>query len=280
MPELPEVETVVRSLDSFVRANVITQVSITPGGLRALGNYATPDSFAAKLVGRKVADLERKGKFIIFKFEREFDLIVHLRMTGKLIYSDPLSSLPNSQMHSRYFNPAHDRVVFALEKGNLVFNDSRRFGTMHLHNHMTYPGIMRLGPDALSNQFNADYLIPVLRKSKRPMYSALMDQSIVAGLGNIYVCEILHAAKIHPLEPASNINLGQIKALVLNTKSILDMAIKYNGTTFNSYTDSSARPGSFQKLLQVYGVKDSPDIVTIKINGRTVYFSKQTKLRK
>lgn len=305
MPELPEVENVVLALRRHVRKSRIIEVDIDPSGYKLLGS-TSPALLEESLVGHKIEAITRRGKYIHISLSGlSHDLVVHLRMTGKFLYeaavnphsiaiphiittkqpdtnaegmakasdrSEPHSSRKPDQLRFR-------RLSLKLDDGTLHFLDMRRFATFHLVDDVDrYPGITSLGPDALADHFSPEYLGRVLSGKIKPIYSALLDQKIVAGLGNIYVCEVLALSRIHPLKESGKLGVNEYTAIVSNTKKVLQAAIAAKGTTFRDYAGADGNKGNFSSQLLVYGKQkatiDGVDLVVskIKIGGRTAHY--------
>lgn len=267
MPELPEVETTIRHLKPLLLDRMIEQIVITPRGERHFNKPVA--EVRAALEGATLRDLTRVGKWMLFDFDRT-KVVGHLRMSGRYTVS-------------RETNPSlHLGFNIILDNGdNVGYLDQRRFGTFHLVDEFAaYPYLSLLGPDALSPAFNVEYLAKRLTKVKRNIYQALLDQTIVAGLGNIYVNETLNLAEIHPLTPANKLNHEQIANIVMHAKEILNLALTLKGTTLadNLYQDIEGRRGKFHKMLKVYGKHKHPDIEVLKIGGRSAFVHKNTKL--
>jgi formamidopyrimidine-DNA glycosylase len=298
MPELPEVESVVRSLREFIIGQQISGVRVTNNGLRSLGGV-DPEDFRAALIGKEIAQVSRVGKFIVVDFtagknsegQQRKSLIVHLRMTGRFLYlpseqgqrtqalvTPQLLSYEMQQEQAEAINKTgadpYTHTTFTLSNGNLHFSDKRRFGTLHLAPAGSYAGIARLGPDALSSEFNAEYLAKILHKRVKPIYSALLDQALVAGLGNIYVCESLYAAGVHPLRRSQLVQPSELEAIVSAAKRILLKSIELGGTSFSDYQDAKGKLGAFKDFLQIY---QKPQATRIRIGGRTAHFDFNTQ---
>jgi len=264
MPELPEVETTIRNLRKNWVDQTVKNFTATSTGKSQLN--LSIESLQEKLVGARLSSLQRYGKWMLFDFEKKEKLNVagHLRMSGS--YLTGKSSISHQ----------HKRFEFELENGTFIaYLDQRRFGTWHvvddLLKHLADKG---LGPDALSEEFNAKYLQQALSKLKKPIYQALLDQQIVAGLGNIYVNEALAASLIHPLSVGNKIPVEFLETLVLNTKNILYRSLELKGTTLldNLYNTPEGKTGEFAKLLTVYGQKKNPEVTVIKIGGRSAFY--------
>lgn len=270
MPELPEVQTIISQIRPHVRGKFVTGLRVLNGGHSLIGDE-TPYSLAKKLEQKRIIDLTRVGKFFILELDQG-SIVGHLRMTGLLEYS-PKSSY---RKHSRL------DLTFK-DGGSMLFHDIRRFATFHfVEDYKSYPGLLRLGPDALSDEFNTQYLSNKLSSKSKNIYSSLMDQSIVAGLGNIYVNESLFLSNINPLRPSNQVAQDKYlcEKLVKNIKRILEIAINYKGTTLvdKTYQTAYGEYGQFYNQLKIYGRTEQPCIVcstTIqktKIGGRSVWF--------
>lgn len=270
MPELPEVETTVRMLRPELLDQEIRRVAIGDGGARHF-NVSAQD-VQTKLTGARLKNLSRTGKWMLFDFENageKVKAVGHLRMSGRYWAKDV------------EFDHPHIRFGFELGNGRKIYYlDQRRFGTFHFVNEFNdYPALAKLGPDILHPNFTAKILYEKLQKTKKPIYTALLDQNIVAGLGNIYVNESLNAARIHPLTPANQLTYEQVDLLVEHAIQILNMALKFKGTTLvdKLYTDPEGKTGEFAKMLKVYGKTKDPNVERIKIGGRSVFFDKKLK---
>jgi formamidopyrimidine-DNA glycosylase len=246
MPELPEVETIVRELRPALAGRSIREVEVFRGD--ALGSVDAVE-FAAALRGRSFGRVSRRGKYLIFRLEPALYLIGHLRMTGKFILSPPL---PAPQ--------AHHRVWFWLDDGSLmIFQDMRCFGTLDLADRLPdVPSLARLGMEPLSRRFTPGWLAEALGRSRAPLKNWLMDQSKVAGLGNIYAAEILHRAGLSPLRPACRVGPREAEGLHRAVRGVLRQAIRKNGTTISDYRRVDDKTGEFQNLLRVYGRERAP----------------------
>jgi formamidopyrimidine-DNA glycosylase len=214
----------------------------------------------------KVTAYLRRGKYIILHLEKGNALVIHLRMTGKLIYT--LGDYPEAK---------HVRASFELANGDiLLFNDIRTFGKIILcPQNRIDQYLPKLGPEPLSAEFDAKSLQQALKKKKAPIKTTLLDQSIVAGLGNIYVCEILYRTKLHPETPANQVNLPKLKLIVKHTREILIQAIANNGTSISDFRQIDDKTGEFQNFLQVYQKDTCPQghqVQRIKQAGRSTFY--------
>ncbi|KRL38605.1 DNA-formamidopyrimidine glycosylase [Liquorilactobacillus uvarum] len=247
MPELPEVETVRRGLEKMVLGATIEHVeALYPKIING-----DPKKFCCLLKERRILSIDRRGKYLIFNLSGELSLISHLRMEGK--YFVKLSSDPLEK---------HTHIVFSLQGGRqLRYNDVRKFGRMELvptSHKYEVPGIKKLGPEPTSASFDAVAFYQHLNKKKKAIKTALLDQTLVAGLGNIYADEVLWLSHIHPETPACH--LDKEEAVQLHDYIIMELAkaTKAGGTTIRTYTDAFQHLGSFQFDLHVYGKKGKP----------------------
>jgi formamidopyrimidine-DNA glycosylase len=284
MPELPEVETVVRSLNQYISGQKILSTIVTQRGLRTLGK-TTPEHLDMTLKESKVIGVQRVGKFIVIKLNSKSPnkwVVAHLRMTGNFIYESAENRV--NAMKSTYLNGANDnskyiQLTVEFEHGKLYFLDKRRFGTFHLHSGelQQYAGITNIGIDALDSALTADYLLEKLKGRTKSIYAVIMDQSIIAGVGNIYANEVLFRVGINPLSKANNVPREQLIALVEQLQALLLEAIANKGTSFSDFKNSEGKKGKFQKLLNVYGRKNTVingkeyEVVRQKIGGRSVF---------
>lgn len=282
MPELPEVETVVCELKKPLTNQIIKDIE----RVRAKSLSFSDGLALNKLKGLKILNLTRRGKGIIINLTKDISLLIHLKMTGQLIYvannktrlnlGHPTANFVNS-MPSK-----HTRVIFKLSQGVLYFNDQRLFGwikAMPIKNISSDVFIKNLGVDALSKSFTADVLQQIIKKRlKSPIKSVILDQSNIAGIGNIYASESLFLAGIKPDRKTSALNKNEIKKLTLSIKQILKKGIKYSGTTISDYKTVKGTPGRMQNYLKVYKREGLPCkkcktlIKRIKTAGRSSYF--------
>jgi formamidopyrimidine-DNA glycosylase len=246
MPELPEVESLRRLLLCSVRGRRIIAARTNEPRLRRL----VAGDFDRTIAGRTIDDVRRRAKYLLIELSGGMTLLVHLGMSGSLTHR-------GDGFRDDDFDPAHDHLRFQLDDGTaLVYNDPRRFGLMKLvaSAHVdTTQEIRGLGPEPLEPEFNADYLFKSSRGRRAAIKNLLMDQRIVAGIGNIYACEILFVAKVRPGRAAGMITRDEASRITTYAKGILENAIGDGGTTFRSYRDSRGLPGRFATNLQVYG---------------------------
>ncbi|MGL6125209.1 MAG: DNA-formamidopyrimidine glycosylase [Metamycoplasmataceae bacterium] len=243
MPELPEVQTVVNYLNQTIKHKKILDVSVLAE--KMLKNASVVD-FKKILIGSVIEKVERLGKYLIFHLDNDFVMVSHLRMEGKY-WVRKLDELTNDK---------HIHIIFNLEDVNLCYHDTRKFGTFTIYKKEEFINsdeLVKIAIDPLNDDFNADYLFSKIHKSKKSIKTALLEQGIVSGIGNIYACEILFSANISPFKIACEITPNQCKDIVRESKRILKLAVKNNGTTVSSFTFDSNHAGSFQNYLNVYG---------------------------
>ncbi|ELK47273.1 DNA-formamidopyrimidine glycosylase [Halobacillus sp. ACCC02827] len=246
MPELPEVETVRRTLHHLAIGKEIASVSVYWGNI--IKHPQDPKEFDRLLRGQTIRDIERKGKFLIFQLD-DLSLVSHLRMEGKFgVYESSMEK------------PKHTHVIFHFTDGTeLRYNDVRKFGTMHAFRkgeESSVKPLVQLGPDPFEEAFTLDYFYMKLMKTSRNMKAVLLDQSIVAGLGNIYVDEALFRAKVHPERIANTLTREEAAKVREASIAVILEAIEQGGTTIRSYLNSQGEIGMFQQKLRVYGKQD------------------------
>ncbi|ASF40128.1 DNA-formamidopyrimidine glycosylase [Halobacillus halophilus] len=264
MPELPEVETVRQTLKNLVLKKTIDDVSVYWGNI--IKNPRDPDEFKRLLKGQSFLDIERKGKFMIFHMD-DLVLVSHLRMEGKFGLYD-----------AEVEKPKHTHVVFHFTDGTeLRYDDVRKFGTMHVFpkgEELDRKPLNQLGPDPFDKAFTLDYFFHKLQRTSRNIKAVLLDQSIVAGLGNIYVDEALYRARIHPERLANKLLKEEADRIRKSSVQIIEEAIGLGGSTIRSYLNSQGKIGSFQQNLKVYGKQDTSCqecgdvIIKTKVSGR------------
>jgi formamidopyrimidine-DNA glycosylase len=263
MPELPEVETVRLGLAPVLEGHVLTDVETRRGDLR----IPFPKNFVARTKGHKVTAVRRRAKYILADLDSGETLVIHLGMSGRMaVYTEG----KQRRLGNYVYNPApegagsgkHDHVVFETDApARIVFNDHRRFGLMtlvdtaHLEQDRLFKG---MGIEPLSPKFHAAYLAKQLDGKKTPIKSALLDQRVVAGLGNIYVCEALFRSGISPKRLAGSIQKERIPPLVAAIKKVLKDAIAAGGSTLRDHAQATGDPGAFQHHFLVYGREGKP----------------------
>lgn len=277
MPELPEVETVVRGLRGVMVGRTIrsVQTSAPPKSIE-LGRSFGTKKLGAALKGRTIREINRRGKNILIALTGDVTLWVHLKMTGRFRYVD--RRLPRDK---------HDLVLFDFEPDpnyhddhlQLRFNDYRRFGRLRLYadNELwQQKGLAELGPEPL--EITADDFVALCLQHRRMIKPALLDQRFIAGLGNIYADETLYLSRLHPRRLTSSVSKPKLVELHGHIQKMLKRSIRLMGTTVDSYSGVNGRPGSFQNYLKVYGHDGQPcgkcgaNIVREKIGSRSAHF--------
>lgn len=255
MPELPEVETVRRGLLPVMEGQTITLATLNRDGLR----WPFPPDMAARLTGARVTALRRRSKYILADLSTSETLLIHLGMSGRMLIS---GHMLGSFHHKHPAPQKHDHVILDMEGGaRVTFNDARRFGAMDLMKTATAEShalLASLGPEPLGNGFDEPYLIGRLRGRNTPIKSALLDQHIVAGLGNIYVCETLYRARISPQAKAGDLSAKQVASLVPIIRKVLAEAIEAGGSSLRDYRQADGELGYFQHSFQVYDREGEP----------------------
>jgi formamidopyrimidine-DNA glycosylase len=248
MPELPEVETVRRGLaPSFVGARIARAEARRPD-LR----FPFPERFVARLEGRQVRDLRRRAKYLLADLDSGETLAMHLGMSGSFRVED----VAVGRFYHPRGQPIHDHVVFDFEGGaRVVYNDPRRFGFMDLVETAAldkHPLFADIGMEPLGPQFNAGTLAAALEGSRAPLKAALLDQRRIAGLGNIYVCEALHNARLSPFREAGSLKARETTKLARAIREVLEAAIRAGGSTLRDHRQTDGSLGYFQHAFTVY----------------------------
>lgn len=263
MPELPEVETIVRVLQKNLKHKKVLDLKL----------YYTPllekDSLPLDVLKNKTfTNFRRRGKYLIFEFDHTYKWIVHLRMEGKFhLYQE---DIPKNK-HTHLWLHVSDTYVHYL--------DTRKFSRMAVvRDEVAYFKTKNLGLEPFDLNLTGDYLYKSFQKKSKAIKATLLDQSIVTGIGNIYADEILFKTKIHPLQPTNSLHKNQCKELVETIRDVLNQAIQQGGTTIRSYTASLGVTGRFQVSLNAYGQEGKPcircetDMVRIVVSGRGTVF--------
>lgn len=255
MPELPEVETVRRGLLPVMEGQRVAKADVRRPDLR----WPFPERMAERLTGKVITALRRRSKYILADLDSGETLIIHLGMSGRML----ISGQTVGEFHHPHPVPEkHDHVVIDMEGGGRVtFNDARRFGAMDLAETANLDAhwlMSPIGPEPLGNAFNETYLAERLKGRNTPIKSALLDQRIVAGLGNIYVCEVLHRAKISPRRKAGNLSATRVRSLVPIIRDVLEEAIEAGGSSLRDYRQTDGELGYFQHTFRVYGREGAP----------------------
>jgi formamidopyrimidine-DNA glycosylase len=270
MPELPEVETVRRGLKPLLEGHRLARVETRRADLRR----PFPPGFSERLAGRRIVTLARRGKYLIANLDDGAALIIHLGMSGRLVVERPGDPPPGP----------HDHVILTTDAGaRLRFHDPRRFGLMDICPAEAvgdHPLLRGLGVDPLSRAFSGDLLAKLFAGRRLPVKNALMDQRLIAGIGNIYACEALFRAGIAPLRPAGRIRGAAAARLAEAVKRVLAAAIKAGGSSLRDHLQPNGELGYFQHQWAVYGHAGEPcpgctcrtGIKRIVLGGRATFY--------
>jgi formamidopyrimidine-DNA glycosylase len=253
MPELPEVETVRRGLVPAMEGRRILQAEVRRPDLR----WPFPPGMAERLTGARVDRLRRRSKYILADLDTGESLLIHLGMSGRMTISGLAAPFVPGQFHHAHAMPQkHDHVVLQMEGGaRITFNDPRRFGAMDLMTTAgaeTHPLLAALGPEPLGNTFSADTLAAAFQGRKAPVKALLLDQRVVAGLGNIYVSEALFRSGIHPERAGGRIGRARLERLAAEIRAVLSEAIEAGGSSLRDYRQADGELGYFQHTFRVY----------------------------
>ena len=277
MPELPEVETVRRGLEPHLEGARLSRVIQNRADLR----FPLPQDFVHRLTGARIDRLSRRAKYLLAELDTGETLVAHLGMTGRFLIG---ARQPGAFHQPAGDDPKHTHLVFETDRGGrIAFNDARRFGYMdlirtdQLHAHAYFRG---MGPEPLGPDFNAKALEAALVGKKQNIKVTLLDQRIVAGLGNIYVSEALHRTRIHPERAAGSLKPAELKRLVGAVQQVLDEAITAGGSTLRDFRAADGELGYFQHSFRVYDREDDPCPTTschgvirrIVQGGRSTFF--------
>ncbi len=255
MPELPEVETVRRGLLPVMEGHVIVRAQVNRPDLR----FPLPALMADRLTGQTVQSLRRRSKYILADLSSRETLLIHLGMSGRMLIS---GAVIGAFHHPHPAPQKHDHVILTMANGTqITFNDARRFGAMDLMptaNWQAHKLLADLGPEPLGNAFNEIYLAQRLANRQTPIKSALLDQTILSGLGNIYVCEVLHRAGIAPTRLAGDMSAKDVARLVPLIREVLTEAIDAGGSSLRDYRQTDGELGYFQHTFRVYDREGEP----------------------
>lgn len=291
MPELPEVETVKRGLAPVMEGARLQRLALNREGLR----FPFPEGMAALLNGREIEALSRRAKFLLIHFSGGMTMIAHLGMSGSFrIEEDAASATPGDFHHPRSKDEKHDHVVFHLahpEKApmRVIYNDPRRFGFMVLSETAQladHAFLKELGPEPTGNSLGAEILAAAFAGKKAPLKSALLDQKLIAGLGNIYVCEALHRAGLSPTRAAGSLVTAkgkakpQLELLATSIREVIAAAIAAGGSSLKDHIQTDGSLGYFQHTFHVYDREGAPcptpgcgrPVMRIVQAGRSTFF--------
>ncbi|PRY19463.1 DNA-(apurinic or apyrimidinic site) lyase [Aliiruegeria haliotis] len=280
MPELPEVETVRLGLEPVMAGHRLERVQVRRPDLR----WPFPDRMQERLTGREVLCLRRRSKYILVDLDGGETLLIHLGMSGRVTIFGQVPGVFHQQIRAL---EKHDHVVFDLSSGaRVTFNDARRFGAMDLletESAERHPLLAALGPEPLDNSFDAPYLFEALRRRRSPIKAGLLDQRVVAGLGNIYVCEVLHRSGVAPTRNCNRIAEKCVSSLVPTIRDVLTEAIAAGGSSLRDHRRANGDLGYFQHAFQVYGREGATCLVPgcggtierIVQSGRSTFYCPQ-----
>ena len=259
MPELPEVEVVKRSLTNKTQNLIVKAVKINDGRLR----YKIDRDKIKKIVGLKFKKISRRSKYLLFYFNKDIVMLVHLGMTGKFFFVNRKRTKYKTSFYydiNENKDKKHDRIIFELSNNQkLIYNDIRKFGFIKFYNqanleqniHLKY-----LGPEPLSSKFNIRYFKNYIEGRQRVVKNILMDQRFISGLGNIYVNEILFFSGVKPSKKIKKLSDLEIQKIIKFSKKIISKAIILGGSSIKDFSSGSGKKGSFQQHFSVYGKKD------------------------
>ncbi len=242
MPELPEVETIKRAVESVMKGAKIKSVTVNQPRLR----QNIPADFTDRIIGAQIQSFDRKAKYMLMHLSNDLTIIWHFGMSGKI-------KIESAQIP--YEPQKHDHVIIETTHGCLIYNDPRRFGLIALcatETWQQHPLLTHLGPDPWDKSFTPEYLAAKLAHKKTDIKVALLDQTIVCGIGNIYASEILYLARIRPDRTAESITLAEVKRIIKYTQQVLKLAIQAGGSTIHDYVHPDGNIGYFQESHCVY----------------------------
>ncbi|MFN3718429.1 MAG: bifunctional DNA-formamidopyrimidine glycosylase/DNA-(apurinic or apyrimidinic site) lyase [Rhizobium rhizophilum] len=276
MPELPEVETVRRGLAPTMEGATVRRLELRRPDLR----FPLPRDFAARVEGHRILALSRRAKYLLIDFEGDLTIIAHLGMSGSFrIEAGAAAEPPGIFHHERSKDEKHDHVLFHLEGAEgpvrVIYNDPRRFGFMDLMPRSeldTYPAFRDLGPEPVGNRLSADYLATRFAGRSQPLKSALLDQKVIAGLGNIYVCEALWRAHLSPTRKVSTLvtKTGkprqELTLLADSIREVIADAIQAGGSSLRDHIQADGTLGYFQHFFRAYD-REGRDCLTDGCGG-------------
>ena len=272
MPELPEVETIMRGLEPVLVSARFEHVSLKRSGLR----YPFPEDFVTRLENQTVLSVKRRAKYMLASLSSGEVLLIHLGMSGRFL-------VEREHFSSDALERRHDHVIFHMSNGlTISYRDPRRFGFMDicpLSGISENRHLCNLGIEPLDDDLNGKLLMSLLQNKKMPLKTALLNQQIIAGLGNIYVCEALHQSRLHPEKGAATLTEEEADRLVEKIKSVLRQALEAGGSTLKDYAQTNGASGYFQHHFSVYGRENQPCqtegcsgfIYRITQNGRSTF---------
>ena len=283
MPELPEVEVVKRSLINKTQNLIVKAVKINDGGLR----YKIDRNKIKKIIGLKFKKIYRRSKYLLFFFNKDIVMLVHLGMTGKFFFIDNKRTKYKTSFYydiNEDKDKKHDRIIFDLSNNQqLIYNDVRKFGFIKFIKRFNLDQnihLKHLGPEPLSKKFNIKYFKDYILRRDRKIKDILMDQKFVSGLGNIYVNEILFLSGVKPIKKIKNLSDREIFRIVKFTKKTIFKAIIHGGSSIKDFSSSSGKKGSFQQHFKIYGKKGEKcsnkncrnNIIKIMVSNRASFY--------
>ena len=262
MPELPEVETVRRGLASLIIHKVVRDTSVRDSP-KSFPNE--PQSVREFLIGSSVVDIRRRAKILLIDLSTNYTLVIHLKMTGQLVYRGEQvfgAGHPNDSLVGELPDNS-TRVIIEFDDGShLYFNDQRKFGWVKLYPTVEVPNIdfmQRVGPEPLEDSFTADIFIPRIRKRNgTTIKAAILDQTVLAGVGNIYADESLWGARIHPATRVKNVTEEQLSVLLSEIKYVMNLSIEKGGSTDRNYVNAEGKKGSYIDFARVFRKENTP----------------------
>ena len=275
MPELPEVETIVRRLNPLLTGRQIQSVQVK--------REKSFQGKANEVVGAKVTKVWRRAKLVIINLDNQKYLLIHLKMTGQLIFVDKNQKTGGGHPTKDWLNQLpgkHTRVVFRfLPSGTLFFNDMRVFGWVKVVDEFQLKQeLQKYGPDIVDAKLTADKFYHLLQSSQRAVKLVILDSHKVAGIGNIYACDGLNLAKISPFRPANSLTLLESNRLLRSLRQVVKLGIKHQGATVSDYMTADGVKGGYQKIMRVYAKEGLPcpncgaPIRRAKQGGRSTYW--------
>jgi formamidopyrimidine-DNA glycosylase len=283
MPELPEVEVVKRSLVNKIQNSIVKAVKINDGRLR----YRVDKNKIKKIIGLKIKKISRRSKFLLFFFNNNTVMLVHLGMTGKFFFINQKNTKYKTSFYydiNEDKDKKHDRVIFNLSRNQkLIYNDVRKFGFIKFVKKINLEQnlhLKNLGPEPLEKKFNFSYFNQYIINKNRTIKDILMDQKFVSGLGNIYANETLFFSGIKPTKKVKNLSESEIRKIIKFTKKILSKAIALGGSSIKNFSSDNGKKGLFQQYFSVYGKKGDKcskkncgsNIIKIVISNRATFY--------
>ena len=270
MPELPEVEVVKRSLINKTQNLIIKAVKINDGRLR----YKINRSKIKKIIGLKFKKISRRSKYLLFFFNEDIVMLVHLGMTGKFFFVNKEKKKYKTSFYydiNEEKDKKHDRIIFDLSNNQkLIYNDVRKFGFIKFIKRVNLDQnvhLKHLGPEPISDKFNIGYFKNYIKGKERNIKDLLMDQKFISGLGNIYVNEILFFSGIGPAKKIKRLTTFEIKKIIKFSKKVISKAIFHGGSSIKNFSSSSGKKGTFQQYFSVYG-KKGENCPKVKCKGK------------